>query len=145
MMVRFLIVMLNMKRLLFFKYISFLFLFYFFSTARAQNLSAWEGHYAGTLKVKQMNGTDIVEHHMELDIKKHDDYSYDWVITYGDSAEDIRPYQMIYVDGDQYKLDEKNGIMIKVTKFDSEFIMLFEVGGSYLFVSYSLLDNAIGV
>lgn len=107
-------------------------------------LDEWIGKYEGTLHVLSLEGKKS-EHKMRVEIGKVADEVYSWTIIYGDSGQDVRAYQMIHMQGNEFQLDEKNGITIQTSKMGNEMISLFEVMGSTLFVSYTLLDGALGV
>ena len=110
----------------------------------SQTLKDWEGDYDGKLVAYSVFG-EPKEHRMQLSIHHEKDEVYEWTISYGDSAQDVRAYKMIQMKGNEYQLDEQNGIYIKTMLMDDEMLCLFEVNDSYLSVTYTLLDGQIGV
>ena len=110
----------------------------------SQTLDEWVGTYEGNMIAQNSSGTQN-EFKMRLDIQKVNDSIYDWTITYGENGQDIRPYQLTHKKENSYEMDEKNSIVLKATKFGNELISVFDVQGSLLWVSYTLIENAIEV
>jgi hypothetical protein len=82
---------------------------------------------------------------MELKIAYVDTGVYDWTIIYGDSAQDVRPYQLVHKEANFYDMDEKNSIIMSTTLFDNKLICMFEISGTFIWVSYELTETGIEV
>ena len=108
----------------------------------SQQLDEWDGTYSGKLEIVSVKGKKT-EVPMQLKIEKVNDSLYNWTLIYGDSAQDVRPYQLKHKDENRFMMDENNGILLDVSLFENELISLFEVQGSILWVNYTLLKKGI--
>lgn len=98
---------------------------------------SYVGHWKGSLDI--YNGSKKVQTVVcALDITPADSGRYDWVITYGDSAQDRRPYLLIPIDTTKghWAIDEQNGIVIDMYVTGNKVTSLFTVMGSAIQISY---------
>ena len=106
----------------------------------AQSFPAnYVGHWKGQLDIyKGANKVQTVA--CALDITPADSGRYDWVITYGDSGQDRRPYLLIPIDTTKghWGIDEQNGIVIDMYLTGNKVTSLFTVMGSAIQISYWL-------
>jgi len=104
----------------------------------SQLSEGWFGSYSGTLVITNFKGEQS-EIYMELLIERNTDSSYTFNIIYGeDTTRQIRKYELFHENDNQYKLDEKNGIVLPMMLFNKRLISVFEVQGNLLQVSYAL-------
>lgn len=110
----------------------------FGSVVFAQLPESWLGSYEGDLEITNYKG-ELSSVSMELKIEQKTDTSYSFQITYiTDTATQVRDYELLHDKGNQYVMDEKNGIYLPMMMFNNRFISVFEVQGSMLQVSYTL-------
>lgn len=95
------------------------------------------GNWNGTLNIYQ--GPKLAQTiNVALDVMPLDSGRYEWVITYGDSGKDIRPYMLIPVDTAKghWAIDEKDGIVLDIFVTGKKFTSTFAVMGSAVQVCY---------
>lgn len=95
------------------------------------------GHWKGSIDI--YNGSKKVQTvACALDVTPADSGRYDWVITYGDSGEDRRPYLLIPIDTAKghWAIDEQNGIVIDMYVTGNKVTSLFTVMGTAIQISY---------
>lgn len=98
---------------------------------------AYVGYWRGDLKIYK--GATVVQTvKFGLDVFPADSGRYDWIITYGDSGQDRRPYTLIPVDTAKghWAIDEGNGIVIDMYVTGNKVTSLFSVMGSVIQISY---------
>lgn len=98
---------------------------------------AYVGYWRGDLQIYK--GDKVVQTvKFGLDVFPADSGRYDWVITYGDSGLDRRPYTLVPVDTAKghWAIDEGNGIVIDMYVTGSKVTSLFSVMGSNIQISY---------
>lgn len=107
-------------------------------TAFAQKFpDAYVGYWRGDLSIYK--GSKVVQTvKFGLDVFPADSGRYDWIITYGDSAQDRRPYLLVPVDTAKghWAIDEDNGIVIDMYITGSKVTSLFAVEGNVIQISY---------
>lgn len=119
------------------------FIFVSITMGLSQLSEGWLGNYSGVLEITNFKG-ERSEVYMELHIERNTDSSYTFNIIYGkDTTRQIRKYELFHDNNNQFKLDEKNGIILPMILFDKRLISVFEVQGNFLQVSYTLNRNNI--
>lgn len=108
------------------------------TTLYAQSFpDSYVGYWRGDLNIYK--GDKIVQTvKFGLDVFPADSGRYDWIITYGDSAQDRRPYTLIPIDTakGRWAIDENNGIVIDMYTTGNKITSLFSVEGSMIQISY---------
>lgn len=114
------------------------FIFGSLSVSFSQLPEEWFGTYSGTMEITNFKGKKS-EVFMELLIEQKTDTSYTFNIIYGkDTIRQLRTYELIHDTINQFKMDEKNGIILPMMLFNNRLISVFEVQGNLLHVSYTL-------
>jgi hypothetical protein len=110
-----------------------------FSTSSFSQLSEdWLGQYKGTLYITNYK-SEVSEVDMEILIEAKTDTSYSFVITYlNDTSDQVRNYELIHDKGNQYVMDEKNGIILPLMLFSNRLVSVFNVEQNMIQVSYTL-------
>ena len=105
-------------------------------TSFAQLPDDWFGNYSGELETVDIKGIQM-SYHMELQISRSSDTSYNFVIIYGeDSTRQERKY-MLYDNGpNRFALDEQNGIILEMSMGFDRLYSVFEVQGALLHIAY---------
>lgn len=107
---------------------------------RAQSFpNAYVGHWSGDLVIYK--GAKVAQTvKFGLDVTPADSGRYDWIITYGDSGQDRRPYLLVPIDTahGHWAVDEQNGIVIDMFATGNKITSLFSVEGSVIQISYWL-------
>lgn len=105
------------------------------------DLSAWEGHWRGTLAIYNEKGL-VQETTMGLNILK-DGKEWKWQIIYGEGdSQDFRDYSLRPTSNpSQFELDEHNGIVLRLSYLHHSFHSIFEMNNTTLVVSYSLEND----
>ncbi|MFM2016398.1 MAG: hypothetical protein RL007_54 [Bacteroidota bacterium] len=120
------------------KNILFSVLILFVSMLNAQSFpDQFIGNWKGKLNIYQ--GPKLAQTiNVALDVMPLDSGRYDWVITYGDSGKDVRPYMLIPVDTAKghWAIDEKDGIVLDIFVTGKKFTSTFAVMGSAVQVCY---------
>ena len=96
------------------------------------------GHWKGSLEIYS-GAKKTMTISVGLDVTKTDTSGrYNWVITYGDSNQDIRPYKLVAIDSTKghWAIDEQNGIIIDMYATGNKVSTLFVVMGSSIMISY---------
>lgn len=98
---------------------------------------AYVGHWKGDLNIYKADKV-VQTVTFALDVTPADSGRYDWIITYGDSAQDRRPYLLIPIDTAKghWAIDEQNGIVIDMWVTGNKITSLFSVEGSMIQISY---------
>lgn len=114
-----------------------------FHTYAQADLSAWEGEWRGTLKIFNEKGIAQTVP-MGLNILK-DQKEWKWQIIYGEHPnQDFRDYSLIPTENpSQFKLDEHNGIILRLSLLENTFHSVFEMNDMTLLISYSLNEDQI--
>ncbi len=112
-------------------------LFFSITFSYSQNISQWEGHYAGELEVKTLSNQPV-SFHMELIFFQLTDSTYTWTIIYGeDSLRQERKYTLKHLEENQYEIDEGNSIVLSSNLINNSFISVFEVQGNLIHCIYT--------
>lgn len=102
---------------------------------------SWLGTWAGTVAARGPTGVRST-FEMELRIARTaDPQRLTWQTTYsGDAGRQVRAYELVLRDlaRGAYGLDEKNGIVLEVRRFDDTLFPWFEIRGSRLLVRHQL-------
>lgn len=115
-----------------------IFIFSSITMSFSQLSEDWFGTYSGTMHITNFKG-EKSEVYMELLIKKKSDTSYTFNIIYGkDTMKQVRAYELIHDNRNQFKMDEKNGIILPMMLFNQRLVSVFKVQGNLLHVSYTL-------
>ena len=119
-------------------------LFSLFALSSFSQLSeSWLGNFQGELFATNLAGIETT-YNMGLEISEINENSYNWVITYGsDSTKQERAYQLNYIGMNLYEMDEKNGILIKVSFNDNSLTSVFGVKDNLLHVVYRITKKGI--
>lgn len=127
-----------------FKFIVIVFAFFLSTNAAfAQLPEEWYGFYKGQLEITNFKG-EVSEVYMELFIERNTDSTYIFDITYGeDSTRQVRHYELIHDKGNQYVMDEKNGVVLPLMLFKKRLVSSFMVQENLLHVSYSLQNKKL--
>merc|ERR1711991_617516 len=81
---------------------------------------------------------------MKLSIAEKTDTSYAFTLTYiNDTTNQERKYELIHDKGNQFVMDEKNGIFLPLMLFENRLISAFEVEGNHIFVSYEIKKKTL--
>ena len=98
----------------------------------------WFGTYEGKLTITNYK-SEKSEVSMKLSIAEKTDTSYAFTITYiNDTTDQERKYELIHDKGNQFVMDEKNGIFLPLMLFENRLVSAFEVQGNHILVSYEL-------
>ena len=113
------------------------------STSFAQLSEKWEGKFVGTLISTNLEDK-VSDYHMELHIDLKADYTYNWIIIYGqDSTRQERKYILKPDGNNHFMLDEQNGIELHMSHSDNTITSAFEDEGNLLHVVYTLTKKGI--
>lgn len=98
---------------------------------------AFVGHWKGSLDV--YDGPKKVETvTYRLDVAVADSGRYSWVVSYGDSGDDVRPYLLIPIDTakGRWALDQQNGVVIDMFVNGHKFSILTSTMFNASLISY---------
>jgi hypothetical protein len=104
----------------------------------------WQGIWSGKLNIYNPKGVaQTID--MSLEIQKIDTSSvgaYTWGMMYVSKSKDWRPYELIPIDASkgQWKVDEKNSIIMESYLFGQKLLCEFTVEGSRILCTYEKID-----
>ncbi len=107
---------------------------------------SWLGDWEGTLKIFKDN--KVVQNvPMELELAQMDSSAnFTWAIIYGEDKETgRRPYELELIDTDkgQYRIDEKNSILLESYLYGNKLLCWYEVMGSQILSIYEKRGDKI--
>jgi len=106
--------------------------------------ASWQGDWKGTLEI--FNGKGKVQSvEMSLEIHKIDTSAegrYTFGLVYGSKDQDWRPYELVPVAPEmgQWKVDEKNSIIMESYLYGPKLLCLFTVQNSRILCTYEKVD-----
>jgi hypothetical protein len=107
--------------------------------------SAWLGTFEGELEIFSVKGVT-----QEIEMKLiHESIPGEnilrWAIQYGNGSDAIRDYSLQLADAESghFLIDEHNSILIDQYLFGNKFLSWYEVAGSLILVSYTLVEDVI--
>ena len=107
--------------------------------------ASWQGDWKGTLQI--FNGKGLAQSvEMSLEIHKIDTSAegrYTFGLVYGSKDQDWRPYELVPVAPEfgQWKVDEKNSIIMESYLYGPKLLCLFTVQNSRILCTYEKVDD----
>lgn len=102
---------------------------------------SWEGKWRGELNIYDSKSVKpVMNLQMELEIKPVTDSIWSWNIHYITEKPDLREYELRKT-GNQWIIDEKNGIRLTQTLIGNRLSSSFSLGKTLLISSYWLENN----
>lgn len=105
---------------------------------------SWEGNWKGDLKIYAAKSSEPeMQIPMELRIQPKNDSVWHWEIHYLTENPDIRKYELIRdLKSNQWKIDEKNGIILPQTFMGNRMQSVFSLDKTLLIATY-WLENGL--
>lgn len=109
---------------------------------------SWEGNWKGNLKIfsaSQPNLEATQEIPMSLTIQPIDENRWSWIISYEAQGQEPRNYELQKDSLNNWKIDEKNGIVLQQAFVANRMVSSFSVMGSLLICYYWLEGETMHV
>jgi len=120
-------------------FVSLLFMLVY--SLQAQEFSAWYGQWEGVLEAAMIR--DVPKVSLEIAPISGNDTQLKWETLYIGQRRIEKRYSLRYKEGQLWEMDELNGIVIPMKKFENSLSGMFEVENQLIHAEYILDDGKI--